>query len=372
MKPWIFVTGVAFALTAAISAAAEKKVLGEGEGVFRAVDLRGAPSVPIAQALSSEARAALGIAAQGPFTLSQIDAPLVLLEFFNVHCFACALQAPVLDEAWRLVQAREDLRERVRFLGIGVGNTAGEVERYREQYEVPFPLVADPEFAVYDALGSTGGTPLIVIVPRRSAEGAGPRAQIGLIRDVARIVGEIDAALSGVPPAGDGALLATGQKWRDLPVPLGEEELTRRLRAAGVAAGLVAPKVTRLVVGGEPFWRLEGAEKGGVLWAKAAGRSKVCNVCHDIFFILIFDDTGRVVRFEPIHITKYKNRDFDEKDVAFLRSRVEGRLIGQEISFDPQVDAVSTATMSSALVFDTVRRLREAFEQIRAMTPAHP
>ena len=92
-----------------------------------------------------------------------------------------------------------------------------------------------------------------------------------------------------------------------------------------------------------------------------AGRAKVCNVCHDIFFIVVFDDGGLVVNLAPIIITKYKNVEFDANDVAFLKSRVVGRLLSREIVFDPTVDAVSTATMSSALVFDTLRRLRETW-----------
>ena len=50
-----------------------------------------------------------------------------------------------------------------------------------------------------------------------------------------------------------------------------------------------------------------------------------------------------VVNLYPITITKYKNVEFDEKDVAFLKSRVVGRLLSRDI------------------VFDTLRRLRETW-----------
>jgi len=41
------------------------------------------------------------------------------------------------------------------------------------------------------------------------------------------------------------------------------------------------------------------------------------------------------VNLAPITITKYKNVEFDEKDVAFLKSRVVGRLLSRDIVFDP-------------------------------------
>ena len=90
---------------------------------------------------------------------------------------------------------------------------------------------------------------------------------------------------------------------------------------------------------GETFYRL--AAGGKALWALVAGRAKVCNVCHDIFFIVLFDEGGTVVGLEPITITKYKNVEFDERDVAFLRGRVVGRPLSRDIVFDPTVDAVS-------------------------------
>jgi hypothetical protein len=121
---------------------------------------------------------------------------------------------------------------------------------------------------------------------------------------------------------------------------------------------------------GETFYRLAGA--GRMLWAYVAGRAKVCNVCHDIFFIVLFDEAGTVVGLEPITITKYQNVEFDERDVAFLRGRVVGRPLARDIVFDPTVDAVSTATMSSALVFDTLRRLGETWKAMIEAGKAQP
>jgi hypothetical protein len=78
------------------------------------------------------------------------------------------------------------------------------------------------------------------------------------------------------------------------------------------------------------------------------------------------------VNLAPITITKYQNVEFEPDDVAFLTARVVGRLLSRDIVFDPAVDAVSTATMSSALVFDTLRRLRETWADMVKTGIARP
>ena len=48
-----------------------------------------------------------------------------------------------------------------------------------------------------------------------------------------------------------------------------------------------------------------------------------------------------------------------------MKKRVVGRYITEPIEFDHEVDAISKATMSSELIFDTIRRLRSAYEPLK-------
>jgi peroxiredoxin len=353
---------LAGALASAVVAAQEGKArkLGEGDGIFRPVVLGTLPAVPLLDVLSPEQRTYLGLAASGSFTVDAVRGDLIVLEFFNASCYACTLMAPVMDEAWRAVDARDDLRRRVRFVGIGVGNTSGQVRDFRERFDAPFPMIADPDYSLFDALGTSEGTPYLVLARRASDGKLAARAHVGYLPQAAAIVTAIEAALADAPASDVTPRELAGTTWRTLTPPLTAEELNGRLVAAAAEAGLVGAVAVPVIIGdGETFYRLTG--RGKPLWAQVAGRAKVCNVCHDIFFIVLFDDAGLIVNLAPITITKYQNVELDADDVAFLKARVVGRLLSHDIVFDPTVDAVSTATMSSSLVFDTLRRLRDTW-----------
>jgi len=351
---------LALAGSASPALADKGRKLGEGDGVFRPVALAALPAVQLRAVLTPEQRSYLGLDVSVPFSVGAVRGDLVFVEFFNSSCYACALMAPVMDQVWRKVEARADLKDRVCFVGIGVGNTDEQVREFHDRYDTPFPMLADTEFAAFDALGTSEGTPYLLLL-RRSPDGTlAARAQVGYIAQADIVVTAIETALADTPPVDATPRELAGSGWRRLKPPLTEVELNARLIAAAAEAGLAGAVASPVKVSAdESFYRL--TSDGKSLWAMVAGRAKVCNVCHDIFFIVVFDDGGLVVNLAPILITKYKNVEFDAKDVAFLKTRVVGRPLSREIIFDPTVDAVTAATMSSALVFDTLRRLRETW-----------
>ena len=56
--------------------------------------------------LSDSERAYLGLQESGPFSISQIQADLVLVEFLNVYCYACVQQAPIMNEVYSIIMSR--------------------------------------------------------------------------------------------------------------------------------------------------------------------------------------------------------------------------------------------------------------------------
>jgi hypothetical protein len=314
--------------------------------------------------MTEEERAYLGLSKAGAFSLKDIGADLVIVEFLNVYCFACVQQAPIMNDIHLLLEGRDDLRDRVRFLGIAVGNGPGEIASFKERMDVPYPILADADFQALDAIGNPGGTPFVIFYPRSEDLGI-PRAHLGLWRAPESFI----AAIEDVLAPGDSAAGSEPEfkmtTWRNLTPGLSLDELEGVMRASAAEVGFAAEKLERVAVPGEEnIFRLTTASGKG-LWAKVAGRAKVCNVCHDIFFILLFTDEGKVVNFTPIHVTKYENVPIDAAETAFMKERVVGRFITEPIEFDREVDAISKATMSSELIFDTIRRLRSAYDPLK-------
>ena len=89
-----------------------------------------------------------------------------------------------------------------------------------------------------------------------------------------------------------------------------------------------------------------------VVFGRVVSKYSICDVCHDIHYYYIFDQNGHLISFIPIHITKYGNVILDQNDIEKIQSRVNGKDLFKDIPFDPFVDAVSQATMSSYLIFE--------------------
>ena len=95
---------------------------------------------------------------------SAIGADYLLVEVFSMYCPICQHDAPVINDLYERVAA-SGLGKRIRFFGIGAGNTPFEVDFYREKFAVPFPLFDDPRYTYHKALGEVG-TPAFYLVDR--------------------------------------------------------------------------------------------------------------------------------------------------------------------------------------------------------------
>ena len=96
----------------------------------------------------------------------------------------------------------------------------------------------------------------------------------------------------------------------------------------------------------------------GVLFGRIVSKYSICDVCHDIHYYFIFDQSGQLIAFKPIKITKYGNADFNQEDIEKLQGRLGRKDLFTVIPFDPAVDAVTQGTMSSYLVFEGVNDTR--------------
>ena len=64
----------------------------------------------------------LGFEETSTFTLMDIQAELIIVEFLNVYCTSCQAQAPVMNKVYNLIQQEESLREKVKIFSVCSGN----------------------------------------------------------------------------------------------------------------------------------------------------------------------------------------------------------------------------------------------------------
>jgi peroxiredoxin len=104
------------------------------------------------------------------FTLEDIDADILLIELFSMYCPFCQEEAPLINELFHAMEeySRPDLK--VKIIGLGANNSEFEVDHFKSTYNVRFPLFADQDMSMYNALEGKG-TPGFIGCARNDANG---------------------------------------------------------------------------------------------------------------------------------------------------------------------------------------------------------
>jgi thiol-disulfide isomerase/thioredoxin len=324
------------------------------------------PDLTFQQTLSPEEQTYLGIPAKATFSFREIKGNLILVEFLSTYCVSCQRQAPIFDDLHQSIERDPQLRGKVKMIGIAAGNNPTEVEIFKKAHNVPYPILSDAKFVAHAAVGNPR-TPFTIWV-RKDTQGAGivTSTHLGLMDltsalDETRAVLQYNLALlkpkKGVIYGGD-----------DLKPPLTDEELMAKVREGMETSGGKVVQIKKILLkDGDPIY-VGGVDSGAgqkYLFSKLASRRAVCDICHDTFFIYTFDTDGKIVDIVPIQLTKIGNLNWTEQDLRKLRERTVGKSILKPIPFDPAVDAISGATITAALVFDSLDKAKEIYERLK-------
>jgi peroxiredoxin len=95
----------------------------------------------------------LGLTGKGSFRLSQIKADVIIVEIFSMYCPYCQKEAPNVNELYNLIDKRTALKDKMKIIGLGAGNTPFEVNVFRDRYDIRFPLFPDESFSIHQAVG---------------------------------------------------------------------------------------------------------------------------------------------------------------------------------------------------------------------------
>jgi thiol-disulfide isomerase/thioredoxin len=125
-------------------------------------------SLPVPE--SKAAKSYLGIRGKEVFTLSQVAAKTLVVQIFSMYCPHCQADAPEVNKLYQLIQENPRLKDKVKLIGIGTGNTVFEVNLFRKKFHVPFPLFPDENLDVQKACSERIRTPLFIV-----AKPEGPR-----------------------------------------------------------------------------------------------------------------------------------------------------------------------------------------------------
>ena len=181
----------------------------------------------------------------------------------------------------------------------------------------------------------------------RFAVGEGPL--VSLVNRSGRVVYRAPSLTSG---KAKGLLQGTVE---ELTPNLTERELLRMMKGSMRAVESTVERVeTQELENGEVIYLgFAGDEiENKALFGRIVSKYSICDICHDTHFYYLMDQEGRLCYFNPIHITKYGNLNWNFQDIVKLRSRLLGKDLFKPLPFDPSVDAVSQATMSSYLIFE--------------------
>lgn len=146
---------------------------------------------------SLAAKKYLGLTDKQKFSLGQIKAEIIFLEIFSMYCPVCQKDAPTVNKLFALIEAEPNLKNSVRFIGVGTGNTPYEVEVFRKKFNINFPLFPDDEFRIQKAFSQDIRTPTFVLARFKAGNQLEIlKVRIGEIKDAQEFFHSISQLLS--------------------------------------------------------------------------------------------------------------------------------------------------------------------------------
>ena len=95
----------------------------------------------------------LGLEGGEFFKIPQIKAKVIIIEIFSMYCPYCQSEAPEINRLYGIVEGDPDLKDKIKLIGIGAGNSSFAVGVFKKKYNVPFPLIPDEDFSIHKCIG---------------------------------------------------------------------------------------------------------------------------------------------------------------------------------------------------------------------------
>ena len=347
-------------LCPAAGAAQEAWGLGVGEPL---------PDFVLTAPQEAEHRAYLGIGG-ATFSPHQIDAEVVLLELFNVHCPDCWARVPDLTELFFTLTADPTWRQRIKLLAVAVGNDSRELADFVERELIAYPVVADPDSAAAAAVGATA-TPWTLCL----RQGAGN--QPAIVADIqpesaaghAQMFEQLQALArhshEQLRREGEQAALARAA----IEAMASRSELEYQVRTLMVETGGVIRDFSAVALrSGRCVFTavMEWGERRGRLFAEVVNGLATGAQERAAQFIYVFDEAGTVVAVAPLQSTRKGRRNWSRAEIAWLRQHLVGRTLGTALSSDEVVDRESLTDSPSTVASLGLAQGGDLLQELRA------
>ena len=131
----------------------------------------------------------LGLSGKAEFKINQIKAQVVLINIFSSTCPHCQQEAPNTNLLFKTIEQNPELRQKIKILGIGLRDSLSEVNQFKKDYDVPFPLFPDEDLSISERL-EIKGTPTMIGV--HSSENGGVKILFSKVGSIGEIPWFID------------------------------------------------------------------------------------------------------------------------------------------------------------------------------------
>jgi hypothetical protein len=105
----------------------------------------------------------LGLTGNGYFRIPQIKADAIIINIFNLYCPICQSTASAMTEIYHWIEDNPIIKDKIKLIGIGVGNSLLELEVFKRNNDIPFPVFPDENFEIHQALGEVR-TPFFIAI----------------------------------------------------------------------------------------------------------------------------------------------------------------------------------------------------------------
>jgi len=127
------------------------------------------PEIELLKSNNSANLKYLGLSGNGFFKINQIKATVVIIEIFSMYCPYCQAEAPNVNRLYALIEDNPALKDKIKIIGIGIGNSHFETDIFKKKYTIAFPLIPDGDFKLHKIMGEVR-TPYFIVVKLNSGK----------------------------------------------------------------------------------------------------------------------------------------------------------------------------------------------------------